>query len=105
MAKSTQDLVIWLNKVAQQLEQDIMSIQIFTDKSFRVYLEGQEEPIYDSDDQDVAQDINDLPYEDPQDFSDFLNAVMRDTPDSKDPPEVKDPSEPPTPTGQVNSDA
>jgi len=85
MSKSTQDLCIWLNQLAQQLEEDNMSIQLFVDKSFRIYINRSDEPVYDSDDQPNPIDINDLAYEDVQDFSDFLKQIVEDARDHPEP--------------------
>lgn len=63
--KSTQDLVIHLNELAQELRAACLSVEVFTDKSFRIFNHnGGDTPelIYDSDLKDEGIDINDLPY-------------------------------------------
>jgi hypothetical protein len=82
MCKSTQDLTIWLNQVAQhlQLEADDISIQIFADKSFRLYVPQQEEPIYDSETGQWVNpmDINDVLYQDPIAFATYIKELLSD---------------------------
>lgn len=84
MCKSTQDLTIWLAKVAEtlQLEPEDISLQIYPDKSFRLYVHTrQEEPAYDSGDNADLTDINDLPYEDPEMFAIMLKEKLEDASD------------------------
>jgi len=84
--KSIQDLCIWLNKVEQALEltmsDKILSVEIFTDKSFRINKQNGDsaETIYDSSDLLLMQsiDINDLPYHDPNMFADEIRETIVD---------------------------
>jgi hypothetical protein len=84
--KSIQDLCIWLNKVEQALEltmsDKILSVEIFTDKSFRINKQNGDsaETIYDSSDLLLMQsiDINDLPYHDPNMFAEEIRETIVD---------------------------
>lgn len=60
--KSTQDLNILLNRIASLAQEDLLSIEIFTDKSFRIMAHGENrnDTIYEPDLSDM--DINDLGY-------------------------------------------
>lgn len=62
--KSTQDLVILINEVAQQMGMEVASVEIFTDKSFRItgYKADSSQLLYDSDTAVEQLDINDLCY-------------------------------------------
>lgn len=62
--KSTQDLVILMNQVAAQIGRELISIEVFTNKSFRItgYRADSSELLYDSDTAVDQIDINDLPY-------------------------------------------
>jgi len=84
--KSIQDLCIWLIKVEQALEltmsDKILSVEIFTDKSFRINKQNGDsaETIYDSSDLLLMQsiDINDLPYHDPNMFAEEIRETIVD---------------------------
>jgi len=84
--KSIQDLCIWLNKVEQALEltmsDKILSVEIFTDKSFRINKQNGDsaETIYDSSDLLLIQsiDINDLPYHDPNMLAEEIRETIVD---------------------------
>jgi len=84
--KSIQDLCIWLNKVEQALEltmsDKILSVEIFTDKSFRINKQNGDsaETIYDSSDLLLMQsiDINDLPYHDPNMLAEEIRETIVD---------------------------
>ena len=85
--KSTQDLCIWLNKVEQALEitssSNLLSIEIFSDKSFRVNQhipEKDVETLYDSEElyeqSNQGIDINDLIYHDPENFAEQIKEIL-----------------------------
>lgn len=81
MCKSTQDLTIWLSMFAQTLQVDDheVSIQIYADKSFRIYVHTrQEDPVYDTDEWGSKLDINDLAYEDPETFAMQIKETLND---------------------------
>ncbi len=81
MCKSTQDLTVFLQTIAQVLELDDedISIQIYPDKSFRLYVHTrQEEPVYDSEELAISKmrDINDLLYEDPLQIANIIRMKL-----------------------------
>lgn len=66
MAKSIQDLCIYMNSLKLDTNISSMSIEIFEDKSFIIWDTSGDEPqsIYNSSEKDEAYDINDLCYYD-----------------------------------------
>jgi len=82
--KSIQDLCIWLNKVEQALEvsaiDQVYSIEIFSDKSFRVNKHNNINvvTVYDSEESPIKEDINDLPYHDPDIFAEEIKETIED---------------------------
>lgn len=69
--KTTQDMHIWMNALASLLGEELISIEQFSDKSFRIISHKDEavvEILYNSDDAMELIDINDLPYHDPKEF-------------------------------------
>lgn len=62
--KSTQDGHIWLANLAAHLEAELASIEIFTDKSFRIttYTANDSVEVYNSSEEPEMMDINDLYY-------------------------------------------
>lgn len=63
MSKSIQDLCIFQNTLSSTLKKEI-SIEIFSDKTFRIWDVGEDEAqlLYDSSEALDNLDINDLPY-------------------------------------------
>lgn len=77
MCKSTQDLAIFLKDMETLTGlEDGISIQVFTDKSFRIYANGMENPIYDSENFEIPLDINDLLYVKPEEFAEQLRSLL-----------------------------
>jgi phage terminase Nu1 subunit (DNA packaging protein) len=72
--KTTQDMHIWLNNLASILEEELLSVEQFSDKSFRINAHNGEtvETLYDSDDAMELIDINDLAYHDPKEFAEII---------------------------------
>lgn len=72
--KSTQDIVIKINEIASLLGQDVLSIEIFTNKSFMItkYTEGEQKVIFDSDTSLTPIDINDFGY---MESKDIINQI------------------------------
>jgi len=72
MAKSTQDVSVWLRHLANELgiSDGLLSLEQFSDKSFRVnkHTPAGVVTIYDSDDQPENLDINDVAYYTPEQF-------------------------------------
>lgn len=106
MSKSTQDLCIFINQLEQHLdERGSLSIQVFSNKAFRIYHSDHEDYIYDSEEQEYALDINDLCYEDSKDFADFLAVLLQDNdaPPASNPADAAD--DPDDDDQLVNQDA
>lgn len=74
MTESVQALVVYLNKLSQQFGATLLSVEIFTDKSFRINKHdlGTVETIFESDLDIADYDINDLLY---IDIPEFLSMV------------------------------
>lgn len=69
--KTTQDLVMMLRELQERLGQGALSIQIFADKSYRIY-DNDGGILLDSDDADKPEDINDLGYADVEELVDTI---------------------------------
>ena len=78
MAKSTQDLCIWL----QQLEKfwefpptSAIEIMISSTKQFRLYSTFGDEPFFESPSVDESMDVNDLCYKTPAEFTEYYQII------------------------------
>ena len=77
--KSTQDLVCFLRTLERVLEESGLSIQIYCDKSYRIY-DSSANIIFDSEQQPFITDINDLPYEQ----EDYIATLIRKNQEDQD---------------------
>jgi hypothetical protein len=66
---------MFLKYLEIKIDQGPLSVQVFTDKSYRIYNEAGN-ILLDSDVYDEVEDINDLPY---QDVNDLVSAIVNQT--------------------------